>query len=68
MNPTSVRLTQAMQKENMSIEELSDRAGVPQEKIQSYLDGTRLLGMDPARRLGRVLRVRWTWLMGYGDD
>ena len=68
MKPTPERLTTAMQKANFSLQDLAQYTGLPEEKIQAYLDDTHDLGMGEAVKLGRALHVKWTWLMGYGED
>ena len=65
---TANRLKQAMNKINISAQELADKSGVSKASISQYINGSHKPSTISAPKLAKVLMVNAMWLMGFDID
>lgn len=65
---TANRLKQAMNKINISAQELADKSGVSKASISQYVNGSHKPSNISAPKLAKVLMVNAMWLMGFDID
>ena len=65
---TANRLKQAMNKINISAQELADKSGVSKASISQYVNGSHKPSNISAPNLAKVLMVNAMWLMGFDID
>lgn len=65
---TAKRIRLAMDRMNLSQQELADRCNIGKSSISHYVNGTNEPGNKTAYILARVLKVNPAWLMGFDVD
>ena len=61
---TAQRLREALDKANMTQQELSDKSGIGKSSISHYINGSNEPGNKSAYAIAQVLGVNPAWLMG----
>lgn len=64
---TALRLREAMEKKNLSAQELADKSGVGKSSISHYVNGNNEPKSINAAKLAEVLEVSPMWLMGFDE-
>lgn len=65
-NPTTAkRLAQALLRQHMKPQELSNASGVSKASISQYLSGSHAPSNNSSEKMANVLKVNPVWLMGF---
>ncbi len=68
MEELKIRLRRAMNSNNISQIELSEKTGIPKSSINQYLSGYAKPKDDRIFLLSKALGVTESWLIGYDED